>query len=111
MKVLHEGLVKNETLEYLSLCKCNITNAGAEELAKLLRSNSKLQSLWVLGNREIGDAGARSLAAALSEGSDVNATLDRIYMGGNSISSECEAECVRKTNGRIVFLPDEFIDM
>ena len=102
--------MKSQTLEYLSLCKCNITDAGARELAKLLRSNSKLHYLWLLFNKGIGDAGARSLAAALSEGSDANTTFHRMYMGGNSISPECQAECIAKTNGRMVFIADEHLN-
>lgn len=111
IEVLRDGLTKNETLMNLSLSNCNVTDTGARELGKLLRSNSKLHHLWLLFNKGIGDAGARGLAAALSEGSDPNTTLDRIWMGGNSISYACQAECFEKTNGRMHFIPDEHLGL
>lgn len=107
VKVLSKGLMDNKTLKTLSLCASGVTDTGAMEIAKLLRCHSAMDFFWLIGNRGIGNSGALNLAAALCECEDANATLHRIYMGVNTISADCQEKCVQKTNGRMVFYPDD----
>ena len=107
VRVLCDGLVENKTLKNISLTECDLTDSCAMIVGSFLRGNTSLETVWLSGNKNIGDTGALALLAALSEGDDVNKTLHYIIMGWNSVSPECQEKCARLAHGRMVFLSDE----
>mmetsp|Transcript_7686 Transcript_7686/g.10629 ORF Transcript_7686/g.10629 Transcript_7686/m.10629 type:complete len:586 (+) Transcript_7686:319-2076(+) len=106
--VLRDGLMKNTTLHTVCIQRSGLTANGVKDIALLLRGNSKLGVMWLLAN-DFGDAGAIILADALSEGSDANTTMHRMLLGLNNVSNECRDKCIQKTNGRMIFIPDEHL--
>lgn len=107
--VLRDGLGDNKTLKKLSLCDCQLTDAGAVAFAELLRSNTTLEYCWLMDNKGIGDVGALSLAASLTkpkgdgDGDDANSTLRSLYMRNTGVSVDCQKKCIKATNGRMEF--------
>ncbi|MGK3738841.1 MAG: hypothetical protein ACI8RD_013206 [Bacillariaceae sp.] len=107
VRVLCDGLVENKTLKNLSLTDCDLTDSCAMTIGSFLRGNTSLETIWLSRNKNIGDTGALSLLAAISEGDDANKTLHYIIMGWNSVSPECQDKCARVAHGRMLFLSDE----
>ena len=75
---------RNTTLKRLSLCDCGLTDAGASAFGDLLRRCPALDYCWLMDNSCIGDAGAGSQAAALTQqgpdGEAPNTTLRSLYL-------------------------------
>jgi hypothetical protein len=81
--VLTSTTENNATLTTLFLGNNNIGDEGARALAAALDNNATLTRLDLDGNN-IGAEGARALAAAL----DKNATLTTLFLGNNNIGDE-----------------------
>ena len=103
VSVLRDELPGNNTLLKVSLCDCGLTDDGAAAFAALLRGNRALEYCWLMDNRGIGDAGALSLAAALTDGDDANGVLRSLYMRGTGVTKSCQQKCIAATDGRMEF--------
>jgi Ran GTPase-activating protein (RanGAP) involved in mRNA processing and transport len=85
----------NNTLAILNLGKNNITDIGAEELAKMLRTNQILTELY-LGENQISNEGVRMLAHSIE---NYNRTLERLSLLSNqSVSDGCVRHLLQMIN-------------
>jgi Ran GTPase-activating protein (RanGAP) involved in mRNA processing and transport len=57
-----QGLTDNDSLVRLNLGHCGLGHAEAPSLGRALRTNSKLEELWLYGNGQTGDEGVIALA-------------------------------------------------
>eukprot|EP00811_Abedinium_folium_P011477 NODE_20627_length_789_cov_6.936556.p2 GENE.NODE_20627_length_789_cov_6.936556~~NODE_20627_length_789_cov_6.936556.p2 ORF type:complete len:138 (-),score=24.77 NODE_20627_length_789_cov_6.936556:13-426(-) len=91
----------NRTLTSLFLSRNEIGDAGAQALAKALRSNNHLEYLSLSGN-EIGDAGAQALAAMLHQ----NRTLKDLCLYSNEIG-DAGTQALSKAKEKTLDVPLE----
>ena len=99
-----KALKTNEALKTLWLNNNSIGDAGAQALAEALQTNGALTTLS-LSHNSIGDAGARALAEALQ----TNKALTRLYLDNNSIGAAGaealdEAGRAAKADGRYLVI-------
>ena len=66
------------------LGKKGLTAHDATVVAEILKSNTSVTTVYLGGNEEIGDEGAKALAEALK----VNATVERLYLDGCGIGDD-----------------------
>lgn len=137
IQTLCNGLETNTTLKNLSFSWCNLDDDCAERLASFLRRNSSMETLWLVGNKNITDAGALAILSSLSSSyddgddddndddgdgdddrtstamrrSDSNKTLQMVVLGWNSISPECEEKCTEVEKYRMIFLSEKYPDV
>mmetsp|Transcript_26801 Transcript_26801/g.35203 ORF Transcript_26801/g.35203 Transcript_26801/m.35203 type:complete len:625 (+) Transcript_26801:173-2047(+) len=84
--------------------KCGVTDAGAQYVADWLRQDRSIQYLNMADNENITDVGALELARALTEGSDRNSTLQKLFLVDcRGVSRVCRDHCNNITNNRIKF--------
>lgn len=70
---------RNQTLKILNLGENEITDEGANSLAEMLRKNVSLTHVYLHDN-QIGDSGCQLIANALTND---NQTVEELYLNGN----------------------------
>ena len=81
MKSVAEWLTSNQTLRILALCRNNVADAGAKDLAMALKKNAALAHLWLIDSK-VGDAGGKAFGQAMAR----NRALCSIELRLNPIS-------------------------
>ena len=69
LRAIFDALKQNETLKYLDVSYCDMSDAGVASLADALKSNNMLEKLHINGNRAVTENGMTSLIEVLSRSS------------------------------------------
>jgi Ran GTPase-activating protein (RanGAP) involved in mRNA processing and transport len=78
--IIADALKHATALRTLDLGRCCISDEGVAALAKAMRRNCGIISMW-LDDNSIGDAGAMYVSTALHE----NSVLSKLFLNGNNI--------------------------
>ncbi|XP_078740332.1 ribonuclease inhibitor-like [Lampetra fluviatilis] len=110
LRLLADGMLGREgSLETLDLCQCSLTYKSGSSLSVILKANTGLKILLLIGNK-IGDSGLRLLADGMlgREGS-----LETLYLDGCSLTdkSGSSLSVILKANTglKILLLRDNYI--
>jgi Ran GTPase-activating protein (RanGAP) involved in mRNA processing and transport len=84
-----QSLLKNTTIEELSLRHCQICPKGAEAIAKLLKVHPRLQEVRLVDSQLIGDS-----LGPICRGLKMNRSIQRLYLVNNEIKADQAGDLV-----------------
>ena len=83
-------LTTNNTLQYLNLYSCSISDIGVQHLSEAVQHNNTISELYLSLNKAITDTGA----VALSDLMKVNKSLRTLHLLGTSVGEEGAAALI-----------------
>ena len=95
LQTIFEALKQNETLKYLDVSYCDMTDTGLASLADALRSNSTLEKLHINGNREVTENGMTRFVEILSSNSGLLELWIPSFFGVYRVWNEIEEARMR----------------